>query len=121
MSMNYIKPRKLKVMMLIFFGIGVFGIVDGIGILGNNPNFMSLIGIISICLSGFFGLILLTQKSRSDKKRKKSRVQKTIHKKPRAVPTQDETQFWVCPNCGNNTEMKDERQYCFSCKIYLSI
>ena len=33
----------------------------------------------------------------------------------------DDTQFWVCPNCGNNTEMKDGRQYCFSCKIYLSI
>jgi len=35
--------------------------------------------------------------------------------------TQDGTQFWVCPNCGNNTEMKDKRQYCSSCKIYLSI
>jgi len=35
--------------------------------------------------------------------------------------TSDETQFWVCPNCGNNTQMKDGRQYCPSCKIYLSI
>jgi len=37
------------------------------------------------------------------------------------LKTQDDTQFWVCPNCGNNTEMKDGRQYCTSCKIYLSI
>ena len=35
--------------------------------------------------------------------------------------TQDSTQFWVCPNCGNDTQMKDGRQYCPSCKIYLSI
>ena len=32
----------------------------------------------------------------------------------------DETQFWVCPNCGGNTQMKDSRQYCPSCKFYLS-
>jgi rubrerythrin len=31
----------------------------------------------------------------------------------------DETQFWVCPHCGNDTQMKDGRQYCSSCKIYL--
>ncbi len=37
------------------------------------------------------------------------------------LKTQDSTQFWVCPNCGNNTQMKDGRQYCSSCKIYLSI
>jgi len=45
--------------------------------------------------------------------------------KPQPPPKQqqdaDETQFWVCPNCGNNTQMKDQRQYCSSCKIYLSI
>ena len=35
--------------------------------------------------------------------------------------TDDETQFWVCPNCGGNTQMKDNRQYCPSCKFYLSI
>jgi len=41
--------------------------------------------------------------------------------KAQAAKTQDDTQFWVCPNCGNNTQMKDGRQYCPSCKIYLSI
>ena len=41
----------------------------------------------------------------------------------KSIPTQakDETQFWVCPNCGGNTQMKEERQYCPSCKFYLSI
>jgi len=41
--------------------------------------------------------------------------------KAQAIHPRDDTQFWVCPNCGNDTQMKDGRQYCFSCKIYLSI
>jgi len=41
--------------------------------------------------------------------------------KAQAIQSKDDTQFWVCPNCGNDTQMKDGRQYCFSCKIYLSI
>ena len=41
-------------------------------------------------------------------------------KKTQSTQSKDETQFWVCPNCGNDTQMKDGRQYCPSCKIYLS-
>jgi len=41
--------------------------------------------------------------------------------KAQVIQSKDDTQFWVCPNCGNNTQMKDGRQYCSSCKIYLSI
>ncbi len=37
------------------------------------------------------------------------------------TPPLDDTQFWVCPNCGSDTQLKDGRQYCPSCKIYLSI
>jgi len=39
--------------------------------------------------------------------------------KSKATQRQDDTQFWVCPNCGSDTQMKDERQYCPSCRIYL--
>lgn len=35
------------------------------------------------------------------------------------TPEPDETQFWVCPNCGGDTQMKDTKQYCPSCKTYL--
>lgn len=35
--------------------------------------------------------------------------------------TENDTQFWVCPNCGTDIQMKDGRQYCYSCEIYLSI
>jgi len=43
------------------------------------------------------------------------------YKKKDAAQKQDDTQFWVCPNCGGNTQLKDGRQYCSACKIYLSI
>ena len=41
--------------------------------------------------------------------------------KSQVIQSKDDTQFWVCPNCGQDTQMKDGRQYCPSCKIYLSI
>ncbi len=42
-------------------------------------------------------------------------------KESKATQRQDDTQFWACPNCGRDTQMKDGRQYCPSCKFYLSI
>jgi len=44
-----------------------------------------------------------------------------ISDKAQTAKTQDSTQFQTCPNCGRDTQMKDGRQYCSSCKIYLSI
>ena len=35
------------------------------------------------------------------------------------VPATDDTQFWVCPNCGKDTQYKNGKQYCDSCKVYL--
>ena len=37
---------------------------------------------------------------------------------PQAI-TQDDTQFWVCPHCGNDTQYKNGKQYCGTCKVYL--
>jgi len=31
----------------------------------------------------------------------------------------DDTQFWVCPNCGHDTQLKDGRQYCPTCNVNL--
>ena len=58
---------------------------------------------------------------KSMEKRKKSKYKKNQPAKAQITQTKDETQFWVCPNCGGDTQMKDNRQYCPSCKIYLSI
>jgi len=31
----------------------------------------------------------------------------------------DETQFWVCPDCGGDTQAKNEKQFCSKCNVYL--
>ena len=33
--------------------------------------------------------------------------------------TSDETQFWVCPHCGKDTEYRNQKQFCISCNVYL--
>jgi len=67
--MKYISPKKLKVLLLMFFGTGIWGIVVGL-LFVNNFNLTSL-GVINICLGGFVGWIFLTQKPKSRDKRKK--------------------------------------------------
>ena len=70
--MKYVKPHKLKSIALVLFGTGAFGIVVGLGIPGNQPILMmSFMGVINICLGGFFGVILLTQEPKSEQRRKK--------------------------------------------------
>ena len=65
--MKYISPKKLKVILLMFFGTGIWGI--GTGLFVNNFYLTSL-GVVNICLGGFVGWIFLTQKPRSRDKRK---------------------------------------------------
>ena len=70
--MRHVPPKKLKVLLIMFFGTGIFGIVIGLGILGNEPIFMmTLMGVINICLGGFIGWVFLNQEPRSKHKRKK--------------------------------------------------
>ena len=70
--MRHVPPKKLKVLLIMFFGTGIFGIVIGLGILGNEPIFMmTLMGVINICLGGFIGWVFLNQEPRSKRKRKK--------------------------------------------------
>ena len=70
--MKYVKPHKLKIIALVLFGTGAFGIVVGLGVPGNQPILMmSFMGVINICLGGFFGFILLTQEPKSEQRRKK--------------------------------------------------
>ena len=70
--MKYVKPTKLKVITLVLFGTGAFGILVGLGVPGNQPILMmSFMGVINICLGGFFGFIFLTQEPKSEQRRKK--------------------------------------------------
>ncbi|MCH7967807.1 MAG: hypothetical protein IH841_00925 [Thaumarchaeota archaeon] len=66
--MRYVPPKKLKVLMMVFFGTGVFGIAVG---LTQEIFMMTFMGVINLCLGGFFGWIFLNQEPRSKHKRKK--------------------------------------------------
>ncbi len=39
--------------------------------------------------------------------------------KAQTPQTQDDTQFWVCPHCGGDTQYRNGKQYCSSCNVYL--
>ncbi len=70
--MKYVRPQKLKIITLVLFVTGAFGSAVGLGIPGNEPIIMmSFMGVINIVLGGFFGLVLLTQKPKSEQRRKK--------------------------------------------------
>jgi hypothetical protein len=69
--MKYIKPQKLKVMMLMFFGTGIMGIVMGLTIPSQMSLYLTSLGVINLCLGGLVGWIFLTQQPRSRDKRKK--------------------------------------------------
>jgi len=67
-SMRYVPPKKLKIIMLAFFGTGIVGSVMGLS--SNNFN-LSFLSVINICLGGFVGWLLLTQEPKLQDKRKK--------------------------------------------------
>jgi len=67
-SMRYVPPKKLKIIMLAFFGTGIAGAVAG---LSSNNLMLSFMSVINICLGGFVGWLLLTQEPKLQDKRKK--------------------------------------------------
>jgi len=51
-------------------------------------------------------------------KRKKTAL--VIASQPAKIQTvSDETQFWVCPHCGRDTEYRNGKQFCGTCNVYL--
>jgi len=72
--MKYVSPLRLKILMIMFFGSGILGIV--VGLLVAPPQgtlLITFMGVINLCLGGFFGWIFLTQKPKLEDKRKKKR------------------------------------------------
>jgi hypothetical protein len=66
--MRYVKPKKLKVLMILFFGTGIWGIVIG---LSQNFFYLTTLGVVNICLGGFVGWLFFTQQPKLRDKRKK--------------------------------------------------
>jgi hypothetical protein len=55
-----------------FFGTGILGIVIGLYVAPPKTTLiMTFMGVINLCLGGFFGWIFLTQKPQLNDKRKK--------------------------------------------------
>jgi hypothetical protein len=62
--MKYIPPTKLKIMMMAFFGTGIWGIIFGFVF---ESFFIVVLGTINFLLGGIVGFIFLNQKSEKEK------------------------------------------------------
>ena len=78
--MKYINPLRLKVLMMMFFGTGILGIVIGLGVAPSfapsSGFFITFLGVINLSLGGFFGWVYLNQKPQEQDPRKKKRKRK---------------------------------------------
>jgi uncharacterized membrane protein HdeD (DUF308 family) len=72
--MKYVSPLRLKILMIMFFGSGILGIVVGLRVAPPQGTLLiTFMGVINLCLGGVFGWVLLTQKPKLEDKRKKKR------------------------------------------------
>ena len=74
MKLKYVNPKKLKVLMAVFFGVGLWGIVFGLW-LGNfattssqslNYFMIVILGVINLLLGGLVSYLFLTQERKID-------------------------------------------------------
>ena len=69
---KYIKPKKLKVLIALFFGTAGMGIFVGLVIAtGIQSLYITFLGVVNLCLGGLVAYLLLTQKPRVRDTRKK--------------------------------------------------
>jgi len=70
--MKYVKPKKLKVLIALFFGSAGMGIFVGLVIAtGIQSLYITFLGVINLCLGGFVAWLLMTQKAKVRDSRKK--------------------------------------------------
>ncbi len=101
---------------MLTFLLNILSIVTGQLGKGIDPLFYdvmiyiyAIVFIISFILV-IISIVYFSRKSSKNKKTQPAKIQ----------TTSEDTQFWTCPNCGRDIQMKDGRQYCSSCKFYLS-
>ena len=62
MNIKYIKPKKLKVLIALFFGTAGMGIFVGLEIAtGTQSLYITFLGVVNLCLGGLVAYLLLTQ------------------------------------------------------------
>ncbi len=72
MKIKYIQPKKLKVLIALFFGTAGMGIFVGLVIAtGIQSLYITFLGVVNLCLGGLVAYILLTQKPKVRDTRKK--------------------------------------------------
>ena len=72
MNIKYIQPKKLKVLIALFFGTAGMGIFVGLVIAtGTQSLYITFLGVVNLCLGGLVAYLLLTQKPRVRDTRKK--------------------------------------------------
>tara|TARA_B100000446_G_C10321115_1_gene258658 strand:- start:244 stop:462 length:219 start_codon:yes stop_codon:yes gene_type:complete len=72
MNIKYIQPKKLKVLIALFFGTAGMGIFVGLVIAtGIQSLYITFLGVVNLCLGGLVAYLLLTQKPRVRDTRKK--------------------------------------------------
>jgi len=72
--MKYVHPKKLKVLIALFFGSAGMGIFVGLVIPTDNPItslYITFLGVVNLCLGGFVTYLLMTQKAKVRDSRKK--------------------------------------------------
>ena len=71
--MKYIPPKKLKVLIVMFFAAAGFGIFSGLFLAtsGMQGLMITLLGVINLGLGGLMGFLLLTQKPKVHDPRKR--------------------------------------------------
>jgi len=70
--MKYVQPKKLKVLIALFFGSAGMGIYVGLEqATGIQSLYITFLGVVNLCLGGFVAYLLLTQKAKVRDSRKK--------------------------------------------------
>ena len=70
--MKYVQPKKLKVLIALFFGSAGMGIFVGLVIAeGIQSLYVTFLGVVNLCLGGFVAYLLMTQKAKVRDSRKK--------------------------------------------------
>jgi len=70
--MKYVHPKKLKVLIALFFGSAGMGIYVGLEqATGIQILYITFLGVINLCLGGFVAYLLITQKAKVRDSRKK--------------------------------------------------
>jgi len=71
MKLKYIQPKKLKVLIALFFGTAGMGIFVGLVIAeGIQTLYITFLGVVNLCLGGFVVWLLVTQKAKVRDSRK---------------------------------------------------